>query len=44
MKVALFVMDADGKNEKRISKEDGVDILGGSPLFLLMGGAPQEAK
>jgi Tol biopolymer transport system component len=34
-KVGIYVMDADGKNEKRLSKEGASDILGGSPLFLL---------
>lgn len=41
-KIPIFVMDADGKNEKRISKEDGADILGGSPLFLLTRAARQQ--
>jgi Tol biopolymer transport system component len=44
MKWPLFVMDADGKNMKRISKEDGSDILGGSPLFLLMSGSDKPVK
>ena len=34
-KIPIFVMDADGKNAKRVSKDDAADILGGSPLFLL---------
>jgi Tol biopolymer transport system component len=44
MKMPLFVMDADGQNVKRIGKEDGADLLGGSSLWLLMRGSPQEAK
>jgi Tol biopolymer transport system component len=35
--ISLFVIDADGKNEKRLSKEAGADILGGSPLFMMTG-------
>jgi dipeptidyl aminopeptidase/acylaminoacyl peptidase len=34
-KIPIFVMDVDGKNAKRVSKEDAADILGGSPLLLL---------
>ena len=44
MKVGLFVMDADGKNEKRLNKEDGTDLLGGGPLFLLTRSAPAKAQ
>jgi Tol biopolymer transport system component len=42
--IALFVMDADGKNEKRLSKEDGSDILGGSPLFMLTRSSSEPAQ
>jgi Tol biopolymer transport system component len=42
--IALFVMDADGKNEKRLSKEDGSDILGGSPLFMMTRSSAKPAQ
>jgi Tol biopolymer transport system component len=44
MNIALYVMDADGKNEKSLSKEDGADILGGSPLFMLTRSSSQPAQ
>jgi Tol biopolymer transport system component len=34
-KVGIYVMDADGKDVKRLSKEGASEILGGGPLFLL---------
>jgi TolB protein len=38
-KGTLVVIDADGSNEKELSKGDGMEMLGGTPLFLFMGRA-----
>jgi len=40
-KSSIFAVDADGTNEKELGKSDGMDLLGGAPLFLLTRG---EAK
>jgi Tol biopolymer transport system component len=40
---AIWVMDADGKNEKQVSKSDGADMLGGSALLILFRSAAAPA-
>ena len=39
---SILVMDADGANEKELSKGEGTDLLGGAPMFLLGRGRPPE--
>jgi TolB protein len=36
---AIYVMDADGKNAKKLSKGDGMNLLGGAALFFVMRGS-----
>jgi TolB protein len=43
-KFSLFVMDANGTNEKQLTKGDSMELLGGSALFLLMRGESAPAK
>ncbi len=37
-KAGIWVMDADGKNLKELSKGDGMEMLGGAGLFVMMHG------
>ncbi len=42
LRALIFVMDADGKNEKQLSPEGAMDLLGGAPLLFLTRGQPQQ--
>jgi Tol biopolymer transport system component len=35
LRALIFVMDADGKNEKQLSPDNSMDLLGGAPLLWL---------
>jgi Tol biopolymer transport system component len=37
-KITLHVMDANGTNEKQMTKGDGMELLGGSALFFVLHG------
>ncbi len=37
---AIWVMDADGKNDKQLTKDQGMDLLSGSTMMLMARAAP----
>lgn len=44
-KIAIFVMDADGKNEKGLTKEDeGMNVLGGGVLLFMARGVEKKKE